>query len=278
MYLLATRVPVLRADMASNMEAIMAKAPAPDTSVGALPIWAERRVPGLRTLLHGLAGDAHDQVLGLAVQHQQCASGETLYEAGTPVSMLYAVQSGAVKSVAGRDAHRRVVGYYVIGDLLGFAGLASGTHIDDAVACDVTDIAALPYIELARLARDLPELHRSLERLLVHASSRPRAQPDAGSCADASARLSHFLLQVGERYGTRGFPARCFRLHLSHAELGSFLALSLDVVDESFANLARSGWVECDGATVVLLDVAALHRAAATLRAPPWNPGKLTRH
>lgn len=256
----------------------MAQGSAPDSVPGTPPVWAERRVPGLRTLLHGLAGKAHDQVLGLAIQHQQCAPGEPLYKAGSPVSMLYAVQSGAVKSVAGCDHDRRVVGYYVTGDLLGFAGLASGTHIDDALACDVTEVAALPYIELARLARDLPELHRSLERLLFHASSRLLAQREVPSYTDALARLSHFLLQVGERCGTPEFPARSFQLHLSHAELGSFLALSQDVVDESFANLARSGSIECDGETVVLLDVAALHSAAETLRVPPRYPGKLTRH
>lgn len=234
------------------------------------PVWAERRIPGLRTLLHGLDETMRDRVLALAGECRHCASGEPLYRAGSPVSTLYAVQAGALKSLAGAERHRRVVGYHVVGDLLGFSGLASGTHADEAVACDASDVALLPYVEIARLARDVPELHRSLSRMLAIAHGHVADNPERLSDSEAQARLAHFLLRIGERWGSSESPARRFALHLDNAEVGSLLALTPDVVDESFAGLARSGLVDHDGQTIALLDVSALRRAAQPVRSFGW--------
>lgn len=242
------------------------------------PAWAERRIPGLRTLLHGLDDTMRERVLALTAGRRHCARGEPLYQAGSPVSALYAVQAGALKSLAGADRHRRVVGYHVVGDLLGFAGLASGAHADEAVACDASDVALLPYVEIARLARDVPELHRSLSRVLAIAHGHVADQPEELSDAEAQARLAHFLLRVGERWGSSGSPARRFVLHLDHAEVGSLLALAPEVVDESFAGLARSGLVEHDGEAVALLDVSALQRAAEPVRTYGWARPATKRH
>lgn len=234
------------------------------------PGWAERRIPGLRTLLHGLDDATRERVLALTAGRRHCAPGEPLYQAGSPVSTLYAVQAGALKSLAGAERHRRVVGYHVVGDLLGFAGLASGTHADEAVACDASDVALLPYVEIARMARDVPELHRSLSRVLAIAHGHVAEKPEQLSDGEAQARLAHFLLRVGERWGSSESPARRFALHLDNAEVGSLLALAPEVVDESFAGLARSGLVEHDGQTVALLDVSALRRAAEPVRSFGW--------
>lgn len=235
------------------------------------PAWAERRIPGLRTLLHGLDDATRDRVLALTAECRHCAPGEPLYQAGSPVSTLYAVQAGALKSLAGAQRHRRVVGYHVVGDLLGFAGLASGTHADEAVACDASEVAQMPYVEIARLARDVPELHRSLSRVLAVAHGHPGETPEQLGDAEAQARLAHFLLRVGERWGTRENPARRFALHLDNAEVGDLLALTAEVVDESFAGLARAGLVEHDGQAVLLLDVSALRRAAEVMRSYGWG-------
>ncbi len=245
----------------------------PGTSVAgqdALPPgWAERRVPALRTLLHGLDDGRRSEVLNLAVQNRRYAPGESIYRAGSPVSMLYALQAGEAKSLIGTH---RVAGYYLQGELFGFAGLAAGAHVDDAVACDTVDVAAMPYIELARLARDVPTLHRSLTRVLaVKLAPAPRRM-ETLAAGDATAWVAHFLLQLGERWSIRGQPVRQFPLHVTNAEVGSLLGLTVDAVDDALARLVRDGQIDRVGRTVLLLDVIALRRAASPVRTFGWGP------
>lgn len=248
----------------------------PDTRRGSAdeppPAWAERRVPALRTLLHGLDDGRRSEVLNLAVQNQRYAPGECIYAAGSPVSMLYAVQSGEAKSLIGPH---RMAGYYLQGELFGFAGLAAGAHVDDAVACDTVDVAAMPYLELARLARDVPTLHRSLSRVLAVRLAPVSQRPGSPADGDAHALVAHFLLQLGERWSVHGQPARQFPLHVSNAEVGSLLGLPVDAVDEALARLTRDGQIDRVGRTVLLLDLVALRRAANPVRTFGWGaPGK----
>jgi hypothetical protein len=176
--------------------------------------WAERRIPGLRTLLHGLDDATRERVLALTAGRRHCAPGEPLYQAGSPVSTLYAVQAGALKSLAGAERHRRVVGYHVVGDLLGFAGLASGTHAGGG-ACDASDGAIA-------LRRDR-EVERDAELQLQPFALRLRTatwRRSPSTWRQRGLRPARAFLPVGERWGAARVRRR-FALHLDNAEVGA---------------------------------------------------------
>ena len=168
----------------------------------------ERRSAGIEALVHGVGPDAKATVLAMARPRRHLVRGEALYVAGSPASALYLVHAGTVKSLVGlQDGRRQAVGYHIVGDVVGLPGLATGTHPDDAVACEDVEIATLDYAELARLARAHPRLHANLTRLLAVATSGGRDAMLRLRSGKASARLAAFLIALERRLAQRGVPA-----------------------------------------------------------------------
>lgn len=226
--------------------------------------WLERRTTGIEGLLHGLDDDARARVLELTRQRRRFPKGDALYLAGSPVAALLAVHEGSVKSLAGLpDGRRQLVGFHIVGDIVGLAGLATGQHADDAIACEAVEVALLPYLELARLARDVPQLHGNLTRLLAVTSARGRHGVVRLAADNARSRVASFLLLLGERFVRRGHPAGTVPLPLTNQELGSLLGLTPETISRTMSAFARENLVQREGRRLDLVDAEALRRIAA---------------
>jgi CRP/FNR family transcriptional regulator len=180
------------------------------------------------------------------------------------------VRSGALKSLS-PDGHPRVVGYYVVGDVLGLAGLATGAHADDAVACEAAEVAELPYADIARLARDIPDLHKSLTRLLAVSTGPTIDVPARVGIDEARCRLAHLILRIAERLARRGYAATVFSVALADDELASLLGVTEQFVVEAFDTLAKDGLAERVGRDVAVLSVPGLEALAAKVGVALWQ-------
>jgi CRP/FNR family transcriptional regulator, anaerobic regulatory protein len=63
-----------------------------------------------------------------------------------------------------------------------------------------------------------------------------------------------FLLDLSQRYRTRGYSASKFVLRLTREEIGSYLGLKLETVSRLFSRLQRDGLIQVEGRAVKLLD------------------------
>ena len=226
--------------------------------------WMERRSTGIEGLLHGLDDDIRARVLELTRQRRRVPKGDAVYLAGAPVVALLAVHEGSVKSLAGLpDGRRQLVGFHIVGDIVGLAGLATGQHADDAIACEAVEVALLPYLELARLARDVPQLHGNLTRLLAVTSARSRHSVVRLASDNARSRVASFLLQLGERFARRGHAEGTYSLPLTNQELGSLLGLTPETISRTMSAFVREQLVQREGRRLDLVDAEALRRIAA---------------
>jgi CRP/FNR family transcriptional regulator len=237
---------------------------ATDLALARFPGWAERRTTGIEGLLHGLDDGVRARVLDLTRQRRRVPKGDALYLAGSAVSALFAVHVGSVKSLVGLpDGRRQLVGFHIVGDIVGLAGLANGQHADDAIASEPVEVALLPYLDLARLARDVPQLHSNLTRLLGVTSARGR-QAVVGLASDnARARVAGFLLVLADRFARRGQPFGTYTMPLTNQELGSLLGLTPETISRTMSAMLREGLLQREGRRIELVDVPALRGIAA---------------
>ena len=74
----------------------------------------------------------------------------------------------------------------------------------------------------------------------------------------ADQRLAAFLLDLSERYHTRGYSSSEFILRMTREEIGSYLGLKLETVSRLLSRLQQEGLIQVQGRVVKLLERAAL--------------------
>jgi CRP/FNR family transcriptional regulator len=78
----------------------------------------------------------------------------------------------------------------------------------------------------------------------------------------AEERLAVFLLNLAERYRSRGYSASEFLLRMTREEIASYLGLQLETVSRLFSRMHEEGLIQVQGRAVKLLDLSALKALA----------------
>jgi CRP/FNR family transcriptional regulator len=188
---------------------------------------------------------------------------EVLYRAKAPFASLYVIRLGTFKTVMlAEDGREQIVGYQMLGDIVGFDGIGNGQHTCEAVALEDSEVCPLPFEKLDELAGREPTLRRNVYRLISRRLNREREMMVLLGGMSAEQRLAAFLLDLAERFRRAGYSASEFVLRMTRDEIASFLGLKLETVSRTFSRLHAEGLIQVQGRAVKLLDAAALRRAA----------------
>jgi CRP/FNR family transcriptional regulator, anaerobic regulatory protein len=183
----------------------------------------------------------------VAFTRQVVHAGDVVYHGGQPFSTLYVINAGQFKTVnISDDGRDQVVGLHFKGDWLGFDGIDSGHHGCDAIALDTAEVWAIRYATLLEACASSTELMRT-----VHAAMSGQIARDGQSMLSlgtlpAHARVAKFLLDWTEALAARDLRTDQISLHMSRAEIGNFLGLTLETVSRALSRLARSGVIRFD--------------------------------
>jgi len=225
----------------------------------AYPLWAARNVRGT-CLPDGLKSKALlelDAAFGIPVRVRK---REFLYRAGAPFSALYAVRIGTFKALRlAEDGREQITGYYMAGDIVGLEGIGEECHGCEAIALEDSEACPLPFAKLDEMARREPLLRRNLYRLISPDLARGQEMMLLLGSMHAEERLAAFLLDLAERFRSRGYSASEFVLRMTREEIASYLGLQLETVSRVFSRLQEEGVIQVQGRAVKLLDLAALH-------------------
>lgn len=191
--------------------------------------------------------------------------GEVIYRAGERFTGIYALKSGSAKLIhtdaVGRES---IIAVLLPGELVGFDGLYSGKHRCTLIALETSSYCELPAHDLDQLGQKVPSIQQvilqrtgeqfdlSIERLA--ASQRP-----------AEERLAGFLLDLANRYRTRGFSSEAFHLSLTRQEIGNHLGLALETVSRMLGRFESSEMIQVKGKLIQILDMDQLKKAAGEL-------------
>ncbi len=209
--------------------------------------------------LVGLDGDELSHLEEIVTARMRVNRGETLYRSGGRFTGLYAVRMGSFKTVllAG-DGNEQVAGYHMPGEILGTDGIGAGLHDSDAVALEDSEVWAISFDRLQRLARDHQAVQETFHRVLSREIVRERKVMMMLGTMSAEQRVAAFLIDLSERYRARGYSSSEFVLRMTREEIGSYLGLKLETVSRLLSRFQREALLQVQGRLVKVLDLVAL--------------------
>ena len=209
----------------------------------------------------GLSGEDLKAVDAAVGNRTRLKKGDSLYRAGDPFQALFAVRLGTLKTtVLAEDGREQVAGYHLQGDIIGLDGLGTDRHGCAAVALEDSEVCTIPFEHLEELARDLPPLQRNLHQFLAREISRDHSVMLLLGSMRAEERLATFLLNLSERYRSRGYSSTEFVLRMTREEIGSYLGLKLETVSRLFSRFQDEGLLKVSGRNVKLTDIGKLRQ------------------
>lgn len=202
----------------------------------------------------------------LALVTRKYGAGESIYADGDPFRFVYAVRTGTCKTTLLRaDGREQVAGFHLAGDFMGLEGLAEGVHRTTATALEDTQVCLIPYNRLLAVTATFPGAKDLIAHVMSQEIIRDNSLLVLLGLTEAPQRLAAFLLDLSQRYASRGWSPREFRLRMSRGEIASFLGLTLETISRTFSMLERRGFIEKRGRTIRIRDLEGL-RAAYNLR------------
>lgn len=195
----------------------------------------------------------------IVAQKRKVARGASLYRNGDAFDALYAVHSGAFKTVGvSRQGAEKITGFYLPGEMLGLDSISPGRHRYDAVALEDSEVCVIPYAQLEQMAASTPGLQRQLFRVLSSDISRDHGLMLLLGSMSAEQRLAAFLLSLSRRYQRLGFAANCFLLRMTREEIGNYLGVTLETVSRLMSRFQRGGLIAVRQREVELNDIEGL--------------------
>lgn len=187
--------------------------------------------------------------------------GQTVFHAGDAFAAIYAVKLGFFKTeVLAADGRHQVTGFQMAGEILGMDGISTETHNCDAVALEDSEVCVIPFSELEQISGQVPTLQRHLHRVLSREIVRDQGMMIMMGAMSAEERVVSFLLNLSQRYASRGYAANEFNLRMTRDEIGAYLGLKLETVSRAFSRLQDEGLLAVEKKYVRLLDLPKLRQ------------------
>lgn len=189
---------------------------------------------------------------------------EHLFRAGQPFRSLYFIHTGFLKtSIVSNDGREKITGFRMRGELLGLDALGMPNYGCDAVALDTCEVWELPYSHFTALGARLPELNDRLTTALAGEIRRDWAWMLTLGTLNAEQRVIAFLLDLSQRQQALKYSPRHLTLRMTRADIGNFLALTLETITRALSRLDAAGLITVSRKEIRLNDLAVLQAMLA---------------
>jgi len=204
-----------------------------------------------------------DDLISLKHAYQR---GDYLYRSGAKFQSLYAIRTGFFKTqVLHEDGREQVTGFQMAGEIIGMDAISSDAHACDAIALEDSEVCEIPFGRLEELGRKLPSLQRHLHRILSREIVRDQGIMLLLGSMRAEERLAVFLLNLSQRFATRGYSPTSFHLRMTRQEIGSYLGMKLETVSRTLSHFQGLGLISIRKKSVELHNLPGLQ----TIVGPP---------
>ncbi len=188
--------------------------------------------------------------LALIEQHvsfgrRKLKTNDRIYLCGESFETLYLISWGLCKLVnLAPDGREQPADLCFKGEWLGFDGIPSGRHACSAIALDCGELWTIRYDALLQASAKEPMVMRVLLAAMSAQLARNRDAMLSMSTLAADARVADFLLQWAKSLAERGLRTDQINVHMTRADMGHYLGLTLESVSRALSRLARSGVIE----------------------------------
>lgn len=209
----------------------------------------------------GLSPTEIDRLDSIISMRQATRRGSSLYRIGDPFRNLYAVRTGAFKTIdLSEDGSEKITGFYLSGEILGLDAISTDRQNFGAVALEDSEVCVVPFDRLEELLREIPALQHHFHKIMSRDIMRDQGLMLLLAGMKADARLSAFVIGLSQRFANLGYSAVRFRLRMTREEIGSYLGLKLETVSRAFSRFQDDGILSVRQRQIEVLDPDALQR------------------
>jgi CRP/FNR family transcriptional regulator len=192
---------------------------------------------------------------GILLRRRHVARGETIFLKDDPFRSVFAVKSGSFKTyipkISGVD---QVVGFHVIGELVGIEGLADQRYPYTARALQDSSVCELRLEALSDSGREHDELQQGIINMLSAEVAFNHQLITALIHQSADQRLAGFLLNLTKRLHTRGMRQAEFQIGMSRSDIGSYLGLASETVSRVLTRFQKGGLIQLRHKRLQIID------------------------
>ena len=212
-------------------------------------------------LPYGLSDPEIEQIDVMVGVRRRVKRQQHLYRAGEGFEAIYAIRSGFFKTdVLLEDGRNQVTGFQMAGEILGMDGISTEAHTCNAVALEDSEICVIPFAQLEHLSREIQALQHHFHKVMSREIVRDHGVMMLLGTMRAEERLAAFLLNLSQRFTSRGYSPAEFHLRMTRDEIGSYLGLKLETVSRAFSRFQDEGFISVQQKHVRLLDIAGIKK------------------
>ncbi len=193
--------------------------------------------------------------------------GAVVFLDGDDASEVILITKGHIKiTVASQDGREVLIEVRGPGEVIGEMGLIDRSpRSASAFALSATEVLALSLRDFTELVDTTPSFTRSLLDEMVQRIRDSTFHQLELSLDDVAGRVARRLIDLSRRFGKPRQVGVEIRSPLTQQELADWSGVSRQAVVKELTRLRELGWVETQGRTIVLRNVAALEARAAEL-------------
>jgi CRP/FNR family transcriptional regulator len=126
------------------------------------------------------------------------------------------------------------------------------------VALEDSEVCVIPFQQLEALSREVQTLQRHFHKVMSREIVRDHSVMMLLGTMRAEERLAAFLLNLSQRFTTRGYSAAEFHLRMTREEIGSYLGLKLETVSRAFSHFQEQGFISVQQKHIHIRDIDGL--------------------
>lgn len=209
----------------------------------------------------GLSPQMLEKLDDLVYVRKKIKAGQPLYRAGEHFTALYAVKTGFVKTeTVNPDGRLQVTGFYMMGEVFGFDGIATEQHVGTSVALEDTTVCVIPLDRVDHVSQQFEQLQHHFYKLMSREIVRDHTVMMLLGSMHGEERLAAFLLNLSQRLHDRGYSPYELVLRMKREEIGSYLGMKVETVSRAFTKFQEQGLLEVRQKNIRILDIPGLQK------------------
>jgi CRP-like cAMP-binding protein len=209
--------------------------------------------------------EADLDTLAASLRTRRYRRGEVIFHQGDPGDALHIILSGRVKiSSPSESGVEAILTTLRPGEFFGSLALLDGApRSASATAVDATETLILPRDRFRQLVNDWPEIRDHVFAELAQELRRLTYHVEELHFLDIAGRLAARLARMAEQQGATVADGE-LRLDgpITQGELAAMVGSTRQSVNKLLGYFTEDGLIRQDRDTIVVLDLAGLHRAA----------------
>ena len=214
-------------------------------------------------LFRGLSAATIQQIAALAIRRPY-EPDALVFSQGDPGDSLYGVVTGKVRiSASTREGKEMFLNIMEPGDTFGEIALLDGNpRTATATTTATSELMIIPRAQFLALLQREPTVAIHLLQLLCQRIRWTSAQAEDSALLTVPNRLARRLLSLAKLHGQQS--PKGVQLIISQEEMGRFLGISRQAVNQYLQEWRTKGWVDVGRGKVTVLDESALQTMASS--------------